>query len=89
MSDDPYVKELLPGYIARRREEVVTLRQALEQNDLKKLRLTGHNLHGSGAAYGLPRISELGRALERAAAADDTAAVSEVLDTLQSYVDTL
>lgn len=67
IDDDPIVRELLPGYLARRHEELPQLEAALDAGDFETLRTTGHNLHGSGGAYGLPRISELGKQLERAA----------------------
>ena len=92
MSDhdnDPFVKELMPGYLARRREELSTLENAVEDRNYETLRIIGHNLHGSGAAYGLPRISELGRDLEKAAHGRDDAGVRTVIDAMRAFIDTL
>lgn len=89
MTDDAHVQELLPGYLARRREELVRLDEALRQGNFKVLRTIGHNLHGSGGAYGLPRISELGRALEQAAREEDAQSCGAVLTELDTFVNSL
>ena len=87
--NDPFVKELLPGYLARRREELSSLARAVDAGDYETLRVIGHNLHGSGAAYGLPRISELGRDLEKAAHVRDDTGARTVIDAMRAYVQTL
>ena len=92
MSDengDPFVEELLPGYLARRREELPRLKSAVDDRDYHTLRIIGHNLHGSGAAYGLPRISEFGRDLESAAHGQDDAGARAVIDAMGAFLDTL
>lgn len=86
---DPIVKELIPGYLARRREELKTLDKAFDEGDYDNLRIVGHNLHGSGAAYGLPRISELGRDLEYAAHGRNATGVRTAIDALRAFLDTL
>lgn len=87
--DDPIVKDLLPGYLERRREELVTLSNSLAAGDFEGLRTIGHNLHGSGGAYGLPRMSELGKALEVASRDHDEKSIRETLHEMHSYLDSL
>lgn len=87
--NDPIVKELIPGYLARRREELATLEAAVDDGDYETLRIIGHNLHGSGAAYGLPRISELGRDLETAAHGRNDTGVRAVIGALRVFIDAL
>ncbi len=86
---DPFVKELMPGYLARRREELSRLEAAAAEGDFEALRVVGHNLHGSGGAYGLPRISELGRDLENAAHERDEAGVRAIIDAMRAFIDTV
>ena len=83
---DPGVKELLPTYLARRAAEVERVRKALAEKDFEGIRAVGHNLHGSGAAYGLERLSELGAELEDAASAADEVAVGQILDALVRFL---
>ncbi len=86
-TDDPILQELLPGYLARRREEVGTLEDALARGDFDKLRIIGHNLHGSGGAYGLDRVSEFGKALEKAARADDSEAIRVTIRQIRAFLE--
>ena len=85
--DDPILRELLPGYLARRRAELATLDDALEREDFKALRKIGHNLHGSGGAYGLAKISEFGRELEVAARASDGEAIRATIQQMRTFLD--
>ena len=87
--DDPILKALLPGYLARRREELATLNVALERGDFATLRTIGHNLLGSGGAYGLAKVSEFGRAIETAAIADDADAIRATIQQMQAFLEEL
>lgn len=68
---DPDVAALLPGYLARRREDVERLETLLADGDLDAVRRLGHQLKGSGGSYGVPELSALGADLEDAAGAGD------------------
>ena len=87
--DDPIVRELLPGYLERRRQELTTLVDALERGDFLRLRTIGHNLYGSGGAYGLQKVSEFGAALEKAAQAEDTSAIRRTIQQIRSFLEEL
>ena len=83
---DPFAKRLMVRYLGRREADLEALRSALAQNDFDCIRVKGHNLYGSGSAYGLDRISELGNSLEAAAIAEDHGAITEQINALESYV---
>ncbi len=83
---DPFARRLLARYIERRRDDLVKLREALSQNDFASIERTGHNLFGSGGAYGLQEISDLGADLENAAKDRDSARLGFVVDALEAYV---
>lgn len=83
---DPFAKRLLVRYLGRREADLESLRSALAGNDFETIRVKGHNLYGSGGAYGLDRISELGDSLETAAEAKDEDAIAKHIDALESYV---
>lgn len=78
--------ELRRHYLNRRRDELTALERALETRDFETLRQTGHNLKGTGAAYGFGEFSQLGRALEAAAHAADAAAVDCTLGRVEMYL---
>ena len=46
-------------YLYRRRAELGDLEQALKNRDFSAIRKAGHNLKGTGAAYGFAEITDL------------------------------
>ena len=76
---DDDMKELVPAYLAKRRGDLAACRAALEAGDFDTIRKLGHNLKGTGAGYGFPRLTEIGAALETAALRSDASAIREHL----------
>lgn len=85
--DDPILQDLLPGYLARRWDELATMSEAAEREDFETLLTIGHNLHGSGGAYGLNRISILGNELEAAARNRDLELVRETIKKMRAFLE--
>lgn len=83
---DPFARRLLNQYLERRKSDLERLRAALSEQDYSGIQLTGHNLYGSGAAYGLEKISALGARLEQAAKAQQTELISDLVDELERFV---
>lgn len=83
---DPFARRLLNQYLQRRKSDLARLRSALGENDFASIQLTGHNLFGSGAAYGLEEVSALGAKLEQAAKSQQTGQVSDLIDELERFV---
>lgn len=79
---DPFARRLIVQYLKRRKADVDRLQQALQGGDLELIRIAGHNMSGSGSAYGFDQISEVGSALELAANADDTSGIEGLIDQL-------
>lgn len=86
---DPFAKKLIASYLEKREADLEILRSSLAECDLEYIRLKGHNLSGSGSAYGLDRISEIGKALEAAAIDQDIDTISEQIDVLEHYIHNL
>ncbi len=84
---DPIVRGLLPGYLARRKEELQALTAHLKAQRYEELKLIGHNLSGSGGAYGLPGLTTLGRAIEAAAVRRDDGGLTELLAQMAEYLE--
>ena len=83
---DPFARQLLSKYLQRRRDDISRLRSAVDDQDYEFIERTGHNLFGSGAAYGLEPISEYGAGLEQAAQQQDGARISLLVDALEIFV---
>jgi len=86
---DGKLREVVPGYLERRRADVNAIAEALECADCESIRTTGHRMKGSGAGYGLPRLSEIGDAIEEAAASNDTGLIRRRNRELAEYLDAL
>jgi len=84
--NDPAVASLLPRYLERRSEDLATLHSALETVSFDSVVLIGHRMRGSGTAYGIPVITELGAALEKAARGEDVEAVRAAVVRLESFL---
>jgi hypothetical protein len=65
------LSDLIPSFLENRYNDIRVGMAFIKRGDLKALRLMGHNLTGSGSAYGFPLISDIGREMERAAVAGD------------------
>ena len=83
---DPFARRLLSQYLERRKTDLSRLRAALAAADFSSIERTGHNLFGSGAAYGLDEISALGARLEKAARSAQSDSIAGVLDDLERFV---
>ena len=66
------LKEIVPGYLERRRADVEAISAALGTGDYASIGVLGHRMKGSGSGYGLNRITEIGDALEGAATAQNS-----------------
>jgi D-tyrosyl-tRNA(Tyr) deacylase len=80
------IRALVPAYLEQRRAELAELATALSADDLEAVQRIGHNLKGTGASYGFPALSELGRELEQAAQSTDAAAAARVVERLAACV---
>jgi HPt (histidine-containing phosphotransfer) domain-containing protein len=86
---DPLLRPLIPDYLRNRRDDVQRLVDLLAQQDFTALRRLGHNMSGSGAAYGLPPISALGKGIEDAALASDAGRIGALAASLREFLDTV
>lgn len=83
---DPFARKLVGDYLENRRTDIAKLTRALLDSDFETIRVTGHNLLGSGAAYGFAAISEMGAGIESAAAARDIRGVERCITELSDLL---
>ena len=86
---DPDLAELVPGFLENRRRDVEAIAAALAHADYEHVRILGHNMKGSGAGYGLHRITEIGAALEQAAGRREPRRFASRAAELARYLDAL
>jgi signal transduction histidine kinase/CheY-like chemotaxis protein/HPt (histidine-containing phosphotransfer) domain-containing protein len=84
---DASLSEIIPWYLETRRTDLQACTVALAGGDYDRVRTLGHNLRGTGAGYGFPKLSEIGEAIESAALQADVVAVESGLKELATYLD--
>jgi HPt (histidine-containing phosphotransfer) domain-containing protein len=84
---DNVLRDLIPGYLESKREDVQKLHRAIAEKDHETIRLLGHSMKGSGGAYGFDGITEIGRQLEIAAKKQNLEESRKLADELVQYLD--
>ncbi|MEN7342898.1 MAG: Hpt domain-containing protein [Pseudomonadota bacterium] len=85
-TQDPFARRLLAQYLSRRAADIESVRRALDEGDWEHVRVTGHNMYGSGEAYGLKAVSEYGKQLEQAALDVNQPAASDAIAALETFL---
>lgn len=83
---DPELLDLIPEFMENRRADVIELIEALESGHYDLVRRLGHNLKGSGGAYGFDCLTNLGEAIEDAALQADVAMIRSSIAKLADYL---
>ncbi len=80
------MKQLVPGYLKKRAQDLEILRNALRQEAFADIQDIGHRMAGSGASYGFASLTEIGRGLEAAARDGESPAIARLLDELEAVL---
>jgi len=83
------IKDLIPGFLAHRAEDVRTLGEKLKRGDFQTIQILGHSMKGSGAGYGFDAITDIGGLLEQAAKNKDIQRIQQQIDRLSTYLEGL
>jgi CheY-like chemotaxis protein len=83
------LEDLIPGYLSNRRRDVEALAAAVRNGDLQSARVIGHGMKGSGAGYGFPAVTEIGRGIEQSAIAADATGIERQIHALEDYLSRL
>jgi len=73
-------------YLATCHLDLVRMAGMLKSRDFDALETMGHSLKGSGGCFGLPQLTQLGRALEDHAKALDAVSCGKQLEALKQYL---
>ena len=84
---NPKFADLIPGFLKNRRQDVIAMLDALERGDFQSVEQLGHDMKGVGGSYGLQAITDIGAALEQAAASADSGAVRMGLGELAEFLE--
>ncbi len=85
---DKELEPLLPKFFANARVDVQSLRDALQNGQIREVQRFGHSLKGAGLGYGFKGMGELGKAIEdEAAQKGDPATLTKLFDQMDDYLD--
>ncbi|HIJ78747.1 MAG: Hpt domain-containing protein [Desulfobulbaceae bacterium] len=84
---DQDLLDLIPGFLKNKKNDINKIKTALPLGDYETVRVTGHNMKGSGAGYGFLEISEIGAGIETAAGKQDHEQIIYLLNQLTDYLD--
>ena len=80
---------MVTEYINRCLVALPVAAQALDRSDFSAMRVFGHRLRGSGGAYGIPALTEIGCAIESAAVLSDAGALQRQVTALETCLNRL
>ena len=83
---DAELEDIVPGFLERKHQDVVSMREALEREDHDCIRGLGHNLKGTGSGYGFDAISEMGLCIEEASIGRDSDKIRRLIFELSTYL---
>ncbi len=83
---DADLQDLVPGYLENRESDLLIYQQALEKGDFDSIAVLGHSMKGSGGGYGFNDLSQIGRAIEKAAKSKDKESVRKSIIDMTAYL---
>ncbi len=76
-------------YVDRRKQDIVSLRNAQKSRDYETIRGLAHQLKGNGVTFGFPEVTDHARVMETAAIASDTKGVDKEIDWFDAWLKSL
>ena len=86
---DHSLADIMPHYLANLRRCSTELAVAIRVSEFERARVLGHNLKGSGGAYGLMCVTQLGASIENAAKERDVGRLSQLSNDFAACVEEL
>ena len=83
---DPDLEAIVPGFLANRRRDLVTIEGCLKQGDFNTVRMLGHRMKGDGGGYGFDQISTIGDSLEQAVMVQDGPLIERQVALLKDFL---
>ena len=83
----PKFADRIPAYLQNCRQNVIAMQDALDRVDFETVTILGHQMRGSGGAFGFQAITDIGAELQQAAESADTDASRKWVGELSNYLD--
>lgn len=89
ISVDEMLKDLIPGFLKNKENEIQQLTEMLEKKDFTKVKKLGHNWKGSCPSYGFHYLGEMGKEFEELIHNEDYTTLKKIVSSLPSYIKNL
>jgi CheY-like chemotaxis protein/HPt (histidine-containing phosphotransfer) domain-containing protein len=83
----PKISDRIPAYLQNCRQNVIVMLDALDRVDFETVTTLGHQMQGSGGAYGFQAITDIGAALQQAGESADDDVSRKWVRELSDYLD--
>ena len=84
---EPKFADRIPAYLQNCRQNGIAMLDALDRVDFETVKYLGHQMRGSGGAFGFQAITDIGAELQQAAESSDTDASRKWVGELSNYLD--
>jgi HPt (histidine-containing phosphotransfer) domain-containing protein len=81
------LEDLIPGFLKNRRTDVKAIEEAVQSNDLDRIRVIGHSMKGAGGGYGFDGVTDIGAVIEQAAIDQNPERILAAARQLSDYLD--
>lgn len=83
---DAEIKELIPGYLENRKNEIHVLESLCFKKDFEAISKIAHKLKGNAAGYGFTGLGELAIQLEKESKKSDAKATHDCIQSMRHYL---
>lgn len=83
---DRDIRDLIPGFLRNRAQEVRALRQAIADEDVRRLEHLACRMYGVGNPYGFRQVTTFGKQLRESCAAQDLDEAAEIVAQYEQYL---
>jgi DNA-binding response OmpR family regulator len=81
-----FLRDLAPEFLRRQRLGLLAVVSALQSREFDPVQTFAHNIKGTGRSFGFPRLTDLGREMERAAKDRDASTLDRQMRDLREYL---
>ena len=81
------LEDLIPEFLEQQKDDVKSMIAACGQGDYETIQRLGHDMKGTGGAYGFDAMSDIGARLEQSAREQNPEEVRQLLEALSTYLE--
>lgn len=86
---NPDFKEFIPEFFEDVRNDIKSMKAALQKGEYETVRKTAHKIKGAGGGYGFDAVTDSGRSIEKAAKERNQDETLKWLDELSDYLESV